>query len=75
MVHHVNAGDSGDGGDAGDAGDAGDGTVVVVLDKDSGEFVSQFGEGELKNNYYCNSISVNSDGFVYVGSYDEVVVF
>ena len=72
-------GDAGDGGDSGDsdggdAGDGGDGTVVVVLDKDSGEFVSQFGEGELKY-VDCHSISVNSDGFVYVCSEDRVVVF
>ena len=68
------AGDAGDDGDSGDAGDAGDGTVVVVLDKDSGEFVSQFGEGDLKY-VDCHYISVNSDGFVYVSSENRVVVF
>ena len=68
------AGDAGDDGDSGDAGDGGDGTVVVVLDKDSGEFVSQFGEGELKH-ADCNYISVDSDGLVYVCSEDRVVVF
>ena len=48
--------------------------VVVVVDKDSGEFVSLFGKGYLRGP--C-SVAVDTNGFVYVCTYDgnNVAIF
>ena len=48
--------------------------VVVVVDKDSGEFVSLFGKGYLRGP--C-SVAVDTDGFVYVCTFNgcNLIVF